>query len=498
MKVFRQEIHNHSEPNLKRKSTSFILLDMSSPSSKFNSIVKRVLALQQEALVQVLSNQSTFQEDEGVEIDHRLYPREKKTKYDHERALYCIRSDYLGRIPRFNDRQFESMFRLSRSRFQRLMFDVGNEDIKFYTDNMDGTGVIGSSFEARLLLPLKCMAYGVPPHTFRDYFQMSETLAKTCCYRFYETIVDIYLGEYLRMPTAEDLRNVTHLHETVHGVPGMFGSLDCMHTWWKNCPVAWKGSYKGKEKRSTIVLEAACDYHLWFWHAAYGYAGTLNDINILNMSPLMDRILDGTFQELEKDLVPFKIGDEEFKRLYMLVDGIYPKWTRFVKAILQPVGSDETKFTSWQESARKDIDRAFGVLQCKFQCVARPIYLMELVHIRNMVTASLILHNMCVSDRVMGDVYSRYNPAFNVQLEKMERSNVRQPHDLKGKQGPNYTRFSSVETHWNGDTDVFKLVAGDSRYSEPEDLDALRRWDELHNPRDYHRLQAALMKYKST
>ena len=182
----------------------------------------------------------------------------------------------------------------------------------------------------------------------------------------------------------------------------------------------------------------------------------------------------------------------------MLVDGIYPKWTRFVKAILQPVGSDETKFTSWQESARKDIERAFGVLQCKFQCVARPIYLMELVHIRNMVTASLILHNMCVSDRVMGDVYSRYNPAFNVQLEKMERSNVRQPHDLKGKQGPNYTRFSSVETHWNGDTDVFKLVAGDSRYSEPEDLDALRRWDELHNPRDYHRLQAALMKYKST
>ena len=80
-----------------------------SPSSKFNTLVKRVLALQQEALVQVLSNQSTFQEDEGVEIDHRLYPREKKTKYDHERALYCIRSDYLGRIPRFNDRQFESM-----------------------------------------------------------------------------------------------------------------------------------------------------------------------------------------------------------------------------------------------------------------------------------------------------------------------------------------------------------------------------------------------------
>ena len=472
---------------------------MSSAKEKFNSTVKRVLALQQQAVVQILSNQQLLLEDEAVEIDHRLYPREKKIKYDHERALYCIRSDYLGRIPRFNDRQFETMFRLSRSRFQRLMFDVGRKGIKFYTDNVDGTGDTGASFEARLLLPLRCMAYGVPPHCFRDYFQMLETLAKTCCYRFYETIVRIYVGEYLRLPTAEDLKNITTLHKAVHGVNGMFGLLDCMHTWWKNCPVAWKGSFKGKEKRSTIVLEAASDYHLWFWHAAYGYAGTLNDINILNMSPLMDRILDGTFQELEKDLVPFKIGDEEFNRLYMLVDGIYPKWSRFVKAILQPVRRDERKFTSWQESARKDIERAFGVLQCKFQCVARPIYLMELSHIRNMVTASLILHNMCVSDRVMGgDVYARYNPAFNVELEKMESKKVRQPHDLKRKQRPNRTRFSSVETHWNGDKDVFKLVAGDSRYTEPENLDALRRWDELHNFCEYHRLQAALMKYKST
>ena len=208
-------------------------------------------------------------EEAGVELDHRLFPRKKKVKYDHERALWCINLDYLGRVPRFDYRQFSRMFRLSRRRFKRLMNDIGRRGIDFCAKNVDATKATGASFEARLLLPLKCMACGVPPNVFRDYFQMSDTLARLCCHTFYKTIVDLYTGEYLRMPTESDLKKVTALHEAVHGVKGMMGSLDCMHTWWKNCPVAWKGSYKGKEKRSTMVLEGMCDHHLWFWHAAH-------------------------------------------------------------------------------------------------------------------------------------------------------------------------------------------------------------------------------------
>jgi hypothetical protein len=63
----------------------------------------------------------------------------------------------------------------------------------------------------------------------------------------------------------------------------MLGSLDCMHTtYWKNCPVAWQGSFQGKDKgQSTIILEAVADHCLWFWHASYGFSGALNDLNVL-------------------------------------------------------------------------------------------------------------------------------------------------------------------------------------------------------------------------
>jgi len=66
-----------------------------------------------------------------------------------------------------------------------------------------------------------------------------------------------------------------------------------MHILWINCPKGYHGQYKGKEKNPSIVLEVACDYNLWFWHASFGYPGRLNDINILNLSTLVDSFLDG-------------------------------------------------------------------------------------------------------------------------------------------------------------------------------------------------------------
>ena len=112
----------------------------------------------------------------------------------------------------------------------------------------------------------------------------------------------IYMEEYLRKPTVSDLRAILQLHRQVHKVDGMLGSIDCSHTTWKNCPTAWQGSYKGKEKKPSIVMEAICDYHLWFWQVSYGYAGYLNNLNILSLSPFLESLIDGSFEELERVL----------------------------------------------------------------------------------------------------------------------------------------------------------------------------------------------------
>jgi Plant transposon protein len=91
---------------------------------------------------------------------------------------------------------------------------------------------------------------------------------------------------------------------------------------------------QGEGKKATIILAATLDYHLFVWHASYGYAGTLNDKSVLSMPLFLTSLTDGQFEEVEKEVVPFKIDDIEFDQLYnILVDGIYPKFSRFVHGI---------------------------------------------------------------------------------------------------------------------------------------------------------------------
>ena len=80
------------------------------------------------------------------------------------------------------------------------------------------------------------------------------------------------------------------------------------------------------------------------------------------------------------------------------MDGIYPRYSRFVKGMKEPITEEEKSFTEWQESVRKDVERAFGNLQGQFQALATPIVLMDLKVIADLCSSSLILHNMCVSD----------------------------------------------------------------------------------------------------
>jgi hypothetical protein len=82
-----------------------------------------------------------------------------------------------------------------------------------------------------------------------------------------------------------------------------------------------------------------------------------------------------------------------------------------VKGYKHPATDEESKFTGWQESARKDIERAFGVLQSKFKVLSYPIHMIEMRGIASLVTCCLVLHNMGVSDRVMGDARETYCPS---------------------------------------------------------------------------------------
>ena len=229
-----------------------------------------------------------------------------------------------------------------------------------------------------------------------------------------------------------------------------------------------------------MVLEGLADHHLWLWHNSHGCVGTLNDANTMNLSPLFDSLLDGRFEEREQAVCPCCIGEESFQKLHTLVDGIHPRHSRFVKGMKEPVTREEKLLTAFQESARKDVERAFGVLQAKFQAMARPIVLMDLKLIANLCSACVIMHNMCVSDGIMGHVRARCNPAHDIEPETEEE--VEHSEEFKRKR----KRATAPIGIRNADPCVQKLL----RRKE--------RWKDLVNLEECQRLHVAPMKFLSS
>ncbi|GJU61920.1 zinc finger, CCHC-type containing protein [Tanacetum coccineum] len=197
----------------------------------------------------------------------------------------------------------------------------------FFTSRLDCTGRMSISALMKCTAAIRQMAYGSTPDAFDEYLQMSEHTARDALFFFNMCIIELYMPKYLRKPTSEDVVKIQQQHNNVHGFPGMLGSIDCMHWEWKNCPVSWQGQYgRGDKKYPTIMLEAVASQDLWIWHAFYGMA-------------------------------------VEYRNGYYLADGIYPEWASFVKSFTVATDPKHTYFKQRQESARKDVERAFGVLQ---------------------------------------------------------------------------------------------------------------------------------------
>ncbi|XP_071681875.1 uncharacterized protein [Lolium perenne] len=92
------------------------------------------------------------------------------------------------------------------------------------------------------------------------------------------------------------------------------------------------------------------------------------------------------------------VNGREYIMWYYLADGIYPDWVTFVKTIREPENRAEAEFAKAQEAARKDIERAFSVLQARFAIVRGPARFWDMDTLKDIMTTCVILHNMIIED----------------------------------------------------------------------------------------------------
>ncbi|XP_024008877.1 putative nuclease HARBI1 [Eutrema salsugineum] len=319
--------------------------------------------------------------------------KKKRAYIERERELghNQLWNDYFTEDATYPSIVFRRRFRMNKPLFMRIV-DRLSQEVPYFQQRRNATGRLGLSALQKCTTAIRMMAYGCAADAVDEYLRLGESTAILCLENFTHGIIQLFGDEYLRRPTPEDLQRLLDEGES-RGFPGMIGSIDCMHWEWKNCHTAWKGQYTRGSGKPTIVLEAVASHDLWIWHAFFGPPGTLNDINVLDRSPVFDDILHGRAPK-----VRYSVNGHQYKLPYYLTDGIYPKWTTFIQSIRLPQEPKHRMFAKMQESVRKDVERAFGVLQARFAIIKNPALMWDKEKIGKIMRAAVILHNMIVED----------------------------------------------------------------------------------------------------
>ena len=210
----------------------------------------------------------------------------KRRNRNRNRELYhnLLMSDYFTTNPTYDDCQFRRRFRMRQQLFDKIMTDVVAHD-SYFADGVDACGVKSFSSYQKLTCALRYMAYGgcadrwvvvvVVVFSFflllltgllsfafctrlDETLRFAESTVAKVVDRFCRAIIEVYSSTYLRPPNEEDMKMILSRYEDL-GWVGCMGCIDVMKWVWKNCLMAWRGSYQGKETHPTVALEAVVD-----------------------------------------------------------------------------------------------------------------------------------------------------------------------------------------------------------------------------------------------
>lgn len=148
-----------------------------------------------------------------------------------------------------------------------------------------------------------------------------------------------------------------------------------------------------------MTLEAIADSTIWIWRAHFGMAGSSNNLNVLDASPLAHKMLTGRFPPR----LEYTINGTRRQKPYWLADGIYPRYPISVHIMSIPRTNKEKCLALRQEGQVKDVERSFGVLQDKWHIVAQPARFWLVSKMRLVMQASIVLNNMIVEELVKTD-----------------------------------------------------------------------------------------------
>ena len=96
----------------------------------------------------------------------------------------------------------------------------------------------------------------------------------------------------------------------------------------------------------------------------------------------------------------------------------------FVKTISAPQRNKKKHFAQMQESGRKDVERAFGVLQSRYVIVRGPARYWDIETLKDIMLTCIVLHNMIVEDERGQNLDNDYDTCDGIPSISISRERI--------------------------------------------------------------------------
>ncbi|XP_062119253.1 uncharacterized protein LOC133833004 [Humulus lupulus] len=297
---------------------------------------------EEEIILALAIEEERLGNERGSTSHRRSIPRrafiQRNSLEGHQRLF----QDYFSESPTYPPNLFRRRFRMQHHLFLRIQAKVEAYE-PYFVQRRDAAKRLGHSSLQKITVAMRILAYGVSGDFVDEYLWIAENTATKCLKKFIKAIIGIFSHEYLRSPNENDIARLCAVGDS-RGFPGMLGSCH-------------------------------------------------NDINVLEHSYVFRELAEGHASK-----VNYSINGNDYSMGYYLADGIYPSWSTFVKTIHAPHVRKNKHFAATQELARKDVERAFGVLQARFAFVRGPARFYDRQTLKEIMMACIILHNMIIED----------------------------------------------------------------------------------------------------
>ena len=150
---------------------------------------------------------------------------------------------------------------------------------------------------------------------------------------------------------------------------GFIVSSDATHVFHHNCSDWAHNIHKSwKSKIPYRNYNIIVNHNRRILHSTNGHPGTYNDQSLQEEDVFLRCVKDGRkYSDLQFELYEMNsdgcVYKKPYKGAWFIVDNGYKEWTCLQPPLKDHLNQNETRYSQWLESMRKDVECTFGMLK---------------------------------------------------------------------------------------------------------------------------------------